>query len=182
MSSSLQQQAIVEKWKLFLNDHNNNNDVVNNKEMLAYGDLVPSSLRSEIWFVVSGGHKLMSSFNTNHYKKLYSQTTTKYLNQINKDYQRTFITKDLPNTRQKLEYQLRRMLIAYANYNPSIGYAQGMNMIAGFILRQFMQHDYYFDTKCKFEYNQVDENKKNESSFSINSNSNTSQQSQSQSQ
>eukprot|EP01083_Nonionella_stella_P280321 953648_1 len=121
-------------------------------QLLAASHPVPNELRSEIWFVISGAKELMKRQSTsgNHettYAYLCNKQDTKYMNQINKDYERTFVTKDIPVIRHKIQNQLRRMLIGYANYNPDIGYAQGMNMVAAFILRQFLQHDEFFTTR-----------------------------------
>ena len=119
-------------------------------QLLAVSHGVPSSLRSEIWFIISGGQILMNKYSNNgkkNYKYLSTQEQdNKYLNQINKDFERTFVTKDLPIVRKKIQHQLRRMLIAYSNYNKYLGYAQGMNMIAAFVLRQFLNHDEFFNT------------------------------------
>eukprot|EP01083_Nonionella_stella_P097775 274849_1 len=119
-------------------------------QLLAASHPVPNELRSEIWFVTSGAKQLMAKQSTNHettYSYLSNKQDTPYMNQINKDYERTFVTKDIPIIRHKIQKQLRRMLIGYANYNPDIGYAQGMNMVAAFILRQFLQHDAFFTTR-----------------------------------
>eukprot|EP00483_Globobulimina_turgida_P010420 UN10441 len=60
----------------------------------------------------------------------------KCMNQIEKDLCRSFRCKDMI---VKYKHKLRRILIAYSNFNRSIPYTQGMNYIAAFTLKQYFE-------------------------------------------
>eukprot|EP01083_Nonionella_stella_P201181 736100_1 len=105
------------------------------RSMTKYG-AIPKSLRAEAWFVISGAAELLKN-NPGLYEKLYSAHSDKD----------DLIEKDLPRTwgnhpsfhqkRKGSQHCLRRLLTAYSNFDPSLGYCQGMNYIAGFLLHIF---------------------------------------------
>eukprot|EP00483_Globobulimina_turgida_P005891 UN05901 len=59
------------------------------------------------------------------------------MKQIEKDYCRSLGSKKM---NIKYKDRLRRILIAYCNYNPAVPYTQGMNFIAAFTLKQFLEN------------------------------------------
>ena len=101
---------------------------------MAYSWPIPIEIRSNVWFIVSGAFDLMRK-NRNVFKHL-SQINSKCIDVIEKDLKRTFLDKE---SNVKYEHQLRRILVAFSNFNPNIGYTQGMNYIAGFILKQYFE-------------------------------------------
>eukprot|EP01084_Bolivina_argentea_P237894 399700_1 len=60
----------------------------------------------------------------------------KCIDQIEKDLCRSFRSKQMI---EKYKHKLRRILIAYSNFNRSIPYTQGMNYIAAFTLKQYFE-------------------------------------------
>jgi len=114
------------------------------RAMTKYG-AIPTDLRRKVWFKISGAARLFKS-NPGLYLKLYT-TTSAHSDLIEKDLPRTYgKCSSKPSMRKKsrkasLDFLhcdcLRRVLIAYSNLDPSLGYCQGMNYIAGFMLRIF---------------------------------------------
>eukprot|EP00483_Globobulimina_turgida_P001879 UN01881 len=100
--------------------------------MTKYG-AIPSSLRSEAWFVMSGAKELLKN-NHGLYEKLYSSQSLKW----------DIISKDIPRSNSQSfdakkgsQHCLGRILTAYSNFDPSLGYCQGMNYIAALLLHIF---------------------------------------------
>jgi len=106
--------------------------------ILAYSYPIPEEIRSNVWFVVSGGLDLIRK-NRNVYSHL-TQLDSKSADVIEKDLKRTFVGKV---ANEKWEKIMRRILIAFSNFNPEIGYTQGMNYIVGFLLRQYFENTPY---------------------------------------
>ena len=70
----------------------------------------------------------------------------KWLMQIEKDLPRTF-PKGVPGCSTK-KTMLRRVLAAYALRNPSVGYCQGLNFVAGMLLKSGMDEEDAFYSLC----------------------------------
>ena len=104
---------------------------------------IPVEYRGAVWYVFSGAsdRALQSSVRYSTYRNQYSK---KFREQIELDLHRTF-----PNHNYFSYYDglnaLARVLNAYALYNRGIGYCQGMNFIAGFLLL-FMPEEHAFWT------------------------------------
>eukprot|EP00038_Savillea_parva_P010216 m.188686 g.188686 ORF g.188686 m.188686 type:complete len:383 (-) comp17516_c0_seq1:57-1205(-) len=95
---------------------------------------VPTELRPAVWMQVSGAADNMKAA-PGRYNELLKHTDVKFSDQIMLDMHRTF-----PNNihfrpdgclRQQ---QLHRVLLAYSNHNPEVGYCQGMNFVCGMLL------------------------------------------------
>merc|ERR1712228_134432 len=80
-----------------------------------------------------------------------SQTQSKCIDVIEKDLKRTFLGKE---SNLKYEQLLRRILVAFSNLVPQIGYTQGMNYIAGFILQQFFEQTPSINAETMDDYKQ----------------------------
>ncbi|CAD8119296.1 unnamed protein product [Paramecium sonneborni] len=63
----------------------------------------------------------------------YSKLHNNFLEQIDKDIPRTLIGCEFLANQENTQ-SLRNILMAYANYDPDLGYTQGMNIIAGNLL------------------------------------------------
>eukprot|EP00039_Didymoeca_costata_P021147 m.343565 g.343565 ORF g.343565 m.343565 type:complete len:403 (+) comp23011_c0_seq1:294-1502(+) len=96
---------------------------------------IPMSLRPHVWMSLSGAGKKMQAKPGFYEKLVEAGQSLHYMDQISLDLPRTF-----PDNihfrpegceRQK---QLGRVLLAYAVFNPNIGYCQGMNYVAGMLL------------------------------------------------
>ena len=129
--------ALEQLWLEIINKWNG----VDDKELaidLSYTNPIPNQLRSNAWFIISGARDLMHK-NRNVYEFLIEKipTSKQSIDQIDKDLPRTFKSQQLNNMYNP---KLRRILIAYANLTPSIPYTQGMNYIAGFILKQYFEN------------------------------------------
>ena len=94
------------------------------KELAVTG--VPSDLRWEIWKAALGGlHSIGGQ--TGQYQKLISMENSTWKTLIEQDSKRTFVPLDKVETLQKI-------LSAYANLSPEVGYCQGMNFVVGLLL------------------------------------------------
>ena len=101
----------------------------------SYSYPISNDMRSNAWFVLSGARDLM--LESGNVYELLTETVpsnTKSYDQIEKDLPRTFCNEELD---EKYGDSLRRVLIAYCNYNENVTYCQGMNFVAAFVLKQF---------------------------------------------
>ena len=119
---SQNKNVLVEVWRRTLNKWNPFDDkVVKPALILAYSYPIPFEIRSNVWFIVTGSLDLMRK-NRTVYEHL-SQTHSKCIDVIEKDLKRTFLAKE---SNLKYEQILRRILVAFSNFNPDIGYTQGL--------------------------------------------------------
>eukprot|EP01127_Copromyxa_protea_P013872 TRINITY_DN3778_c1_g1_i1.p1 TRINITY_DN3778_c1_g1~~TRINITY_DN3778_c1_g1_i1.p1 ORF type:complete len:918 (+),score=84.39 TRINITY_DN3778_c1_g1_i1:36-2789(+) len=95
---------------------------------------IPSPLRGNVWFVLSGGRHFMEyALQTLYHELCYKMPPPKDINEIYKDIHRTL--PDHPSMNTKLgQEQLFRVLVAYSNFDSRVGYCQGMNFIAATLL------------------------------------------------
>ncbi|AQK94343.1 Ypt/Rab-GAP domain of gyp1p superfamily protein [Zea mays] len=112
-------------------------------ECLVHGGL-PMALRGELWqaFVGTGARRVEGYYDNLaaegelDNKRSDSRTSEgvheKWIGQIEKDLPRTF--PGHPALDEDGRNALRRLLIAYAKHNPSVGYCQAMNFFAGLLL------------------------------------------------
>ena len=120
-------------WTQILNSWDGHHD----KQLatdLSYLHPIPDELRSTAWFVISGARSLMKR-HRNLYQSLSRRNPQKEcLEDIEKDLRRTFSSKSMTD---RYSDKLYRILAAYSVHDPSVSYAQGMNFVASFILRQY---------------------------------------------
>ncbi|CAL4908616.1 unnamed protein product [Urochloa decumbens] len=113
-------------------------------ECLVHGGL-PMALRGELWqaFVGTGARRVEGYYDSlaaegeSENNKCSDSSTSegiheKWIGQIEKDLPRTF--PGHPALDEDGRNALRRLLIAYAKHNPSVGYCQAMNFFAGLLL------------------------------------------------
>lgn len=99
---------------------------------------VPPELRGRVWYACSGASKKQrNATGTEQYSSVISQTSsiegTQISADIDKDLLRTF-PEIIAESDQEMIQMLRRVLLAYALRNPTIGYCQSMNYIAALLL------------------------------------------------
>lgn len=94
-------------------------------------------IRPETWLVMSGAAKLMNNADEYLYEHLYAMSCS--MADIKQDLDRTFGThaNNKYHGFRKYKHCLKRILIAYANFDSSLGYCQGMNSIAFFLIEIF---------------------------------------------
>jgi hypothetical protein len=98
---------------------------------------IPPELRGQIWFCISGANaRMKQQSDTNLYNNLLQkhkgQITTE-TRQVDADIDRTFPHHPYFSIKSTQD-SLRNVLYTYSFYNPSIGYCQSMNYIAGVLL------------------------------------------------
>jgi len=135
---------LTQKWdKITQNWDPNNKDLSRYAKKLVKCYPIPKKIRRQVWFIISGGYHMMKD-NEGLYVSLY-KSESKFDDKINKDIKRSFSNHCSFNKGNKFEISLRNVLIAYSNYDIGIGYCQGMNYIASFLINIY----YYFsNNKC----------------------------------
>ena len=84
-------------------------------------------------------------FSANVYKKLIEHIDEYVLRQIERDLPRTFPEQKTFQDRDgKGQQILSNILCAYANYDPEVGYCQGMGFIVGFLILQIKDEELSF--------------------------------------
>ncbi|CXI30560.1 GTPase-activating protein, putative [Plasmodium berghei] len=91
---------------------------------------IPQKYRWKVWMHITNSISLINKFEKKYYY-LYKKTSN-YSNLIYIDISRTF--PELLIFDKYAQDQLYRILNAYANYESSVGYCQGMNFIVGLLL------------------------------------------------
>ena len=97
---------------------------------------IPDNLRRELWIKGSGGLRAKEN-NPNYYHRLlkdYKVYPNPCFYQIGLDLERTFPEIEEFTLKPMLE-KLRNILFAYTKRNPTVGYCQGMNFVAGRLLQ-----------------------------------------------
>lgn len=114
---------------------------------------IPSEYRGQAWFFYAGGYEKLNK-GVGVYEKIVEDTrnvSNKDTEVIERDLNRTFpdnkyfnnnLTQDSPDANSTFDRAsetpmittLRRVLIAFAHYQPQIGYCQSLNFLAGLLL------------------------------------------------
>lgn len=97
---------------------------------------VPNEHRTLVWMTASGAQEKMERNSGYYHSLLQTQHDPKLVETINTDLHRTF--PDNVHFRKSsdpcLQRALYHVLLAYGHHNPAVGYCQGMNFIAGYLL------------------------------------------------
>jgi Rab-GTPase-TBC domain len=132
------------EWESILK-HNDFNNVSKKrlKDSLLQG--IPVDLRGDIWAFLTRANQLSSQFSQRVYSRLLESIDENVLVQIEKDLHRTFpeqkIFQEKGGTGQQV---LNNILCAYANYDPEVGYCQGMGFIVGCLIIQIRHEELAF--------------------------------------
>ncbi|XP_022047219.1 growth hormone-regulated TBC protein 1-A isoform X1 [Acanthochromis polyacanthus] len=97
---------------------------------------IPNEHRALIWMSASGAQDQLEK-NPGHYQSLLgARHDLKLMETINTDLHRTFPDNVLfrKTSIPCLQKALYNVLLAYGHHNPAVGYCQGMNFIAGYLL------------------------------------------------
>ncbi|KAL0244654.1 hypothetical protein GEMRC1_008736 [Eukaryota sp. GEM-RC1] len=106
---------------------------------------IPPSMKGFFWFHLSGGHQMALSHSSNHYESLLDTEIVPARTQILKDIDRTFPDSSWFHQRDRLgRAVLYNVLSAFSSFNPTLGYTQGMAMIAGSLLRFQCETDAFY--------------------------------------
>ncbi|GIL89929.1 hypothetical protein Vretimale_17938 [Volvox reticuliferus] len=128
--------AVQEKaWEKYAAEKRLPNSHSKCKKLIRKG--VPPSLRSWVWFEVSGAKQLMMSQPGNsYYPNLVkaAASMSKVLSQVELDLPRTFPSHPYLSCPTTGQAAMRRILTSYSLRNPKVGYCQGLNFIVGVML------------------------------------------------
>ncbi|KAG8452127.1 hypothetical protein GDO86_004066 [Hymenochirus boettgeri] len=98
---------------------------------------IPNEYRSHIWMVVSGAQAQMET-NPGYYQHAFTEgeRNAKLVDLVTTDLNRTFPdnVKFRKSANPSLQKDLYNVLVAYGQHNKNVGYCQGMNFIAGYLI------------------------------------------------
>ncbi|XP_071775880.1 growth hormone-regulated TBC protein 1-A-like [Centroberyx gerrardi] len=97
---------------------------------------VPNEHRARIWMAASGAQEQLQRNPGYYHSLLAAEHDTKLEETIHTDMHRTFPDNVLfqNNTEPCLQGALYNVLLAYGHHNKAVGYCQGMNFIAGYLI------------------------------------------------
>ncbi|TYZ63209.1 hypothetical protein PybrP1_007458 [[Pythium] brassicae (nom. inval.)] len=105
---------------------------------------VPVVLRPRVWSVLAGVTKYKKRFGTQYFRQLVAERdTSPSAADIEKDICRTYPEHPFFQT-EKGKSELKNVLCAYSLHNPSVGYCQSMNFIAGMLLLFMAEEDAFW--------------------------------------
>ncbi|XP_026563160.1 growth hormone-regulated TBC protein 1 [Pseudonaja textilis] len=122
------------KWSKLLKGNTRVQKNIKVKRYIRKG--IPNEHRAEVWMIVSGARSHMDH-NPGYYQKLLEgDQNSKLVETIMTDINRTFPDniKFRKTAVPCLQKTLYNVLVAYGHHNPSVGYCQGMNFIAGYLI------------------------------------------------
>ncbi|XP_061580575.1 growth hormone-regulated TBC protein 1-A-like isoform X1 [Cololabis saira] len=123
-----------ERWSKLLQDRPGVEKNLTVKRFVRKG--VPNEHRARIWMAASGAQEQLD-LNPGHYRALLATEPDARLREtIHTDLHRTFPDNIFFQTRAEpgLQEALFRVLLAYGLHNKAVGYCQGMNFIAGYLI------------------------------------------------
>ena len=94
---------------------------------------VPSTIREHVWLYLSGGLQLMRTRRPNYVSHFPAALSSPFLELIDLDIQRTF-SDDSEWRQRDYDKVTRRVLLAYADRNKTLGYCQGLSFIVGILV------------------------------------------------
>lgn len=97
---------------------------------------VPNEHRARIWMAASGAQEQLESKPGYYQSLLGMEHDTKLKETIHTDMHRTFPDNILFKSKAEpgMQKALFNVLLAYGHHNPTVGYCQGMNFIAGYLI------------------------------------------------
>ena len=121
------------RWNQYLAMHPQLDKTAELRKLVRKG--IPHELRGPVWQVLSGSIDRQAAHPSGYYKGLVKESEEKSscAAEIEKDLRRTFPDNHLYESEEGLA-MLRRVLLAYSVYNPTVGYAQSMNFITALCL------------------------------------------------
>ncbi|CAG9317093.1 unnamed protein product [Blepharisma stoltei] len=155
MKSRLHKTFSREEWDLIIkrNDFDNVSKL-RLRDSLIHG--VPDDLRGEIWAYLTRASQLSLQFSSGVYNRLFESIDPNIANAIERDLHRTFPDHFLFCERGgEGQRALCNILYAYANYDPEVGYCQGMGFIVACLIMQISNEELAFwaFVQVMFEYN-----------------------------
>ncbi|KAJ3330223.1 hypothetical protein HDU76_006176 [Blyttiomyces sp. JEL0837] len=135
-------------WLEYLDAHGKNVCIVKElkllRELLIKTDGLPSRVRGDFWMICAGGWH--SRPEQNYYQRLVHDhigVTSPFTEEIEKDVRRSL--PEHPAYQSPIGIDaLRRVLTAYSWRNPSIGYAQALNIISAVLLLYLREEDAFW--------------------------------------
>ncbi|KAL3674486.1 hypothetical protein V7S43_000434 [Phytophthora oleae] len=106
---------------------------------------VPDELHGKLWMLASGAQREMRR-NVGQYERLLAleSESTEATRQIDVDLHRTVADEDKELWTEEKSKMMRRVLVAYSFYNPSLGYCQGLNYIVARSLQYLDEEEAFY--------------------------------------
>ncbi|XP_054239803.1 growth hormone-regulated TBC protein 1 [Indicator indicator] len=122
------------KWSKLLKGKNSIQKTLKVKRYIRKG--IPNEHRAVVWMIVSGAQANMEQNPGYYHRLLEEEKNDKLVEAIKTDMNRTFPdnVKFRKNADPCLQHPLYNVLAAYGHHNKAVGYCQGMNFIAGYLI------------------------------------------------
>ncbi|XP_058682455.1 growth hormone-regulated TBC protein 1 isoform X1 [Poecile atricapillus] len=122
------------KWSKLLKGNNSIQKSLKVKRYIRKG--IPNEHRALVWMIVSGAQTNMEQNPGYYHRLLEGEKNAKLLEAIKTDMNRTFPdnVKFRKTADPCLQNALYNVLVAYGHHNKAVGYCQGMNFIAGYLI------------------------------------------------
>ncbi|KAJ3414905.1 hypothetical protein HDV05_005854 [Chytridiales sp. JEL 0842] len=142
------EEAAITVWKEYLESHGM--DICMVKEMKVLRELIvktygfPDRFRGDFWMILTGGW--YSRPDKNYYKRVLEDhlgIPSPFMEEIEKDVRRSLPEHPAYQSQVGLD-ALRRVLTAYSWRNPTIGYAQALNIISAVLLLYLREEDAFW--------------------------------------
>jgi len=106
---------------------------------------IPSEFRREVWIYISGSREQRLARQNIYHQYLASCNESSFETQIRKDINRTYRQHvAFKEENSAMQQSLFNVLNTYALYNSSVGYCQGMNSVAAFMLMYMEEVDVFW--------------------------------------
>lgn len=114
---------------------------------------IPEDLRGQIWLFLTKSVNFSRQFSPSVYSKLLETKFEEVQKQIARDAHRTYPEHKLfQDPLESGQQALTNILSAYANYDPEVGYCQGMGFIVGCLILQLRDEEKAFWTFVQIMY------------------------------
>ncbi|KAK4832791.1 hypothetical protein QYF61_025659 [Mycteria americana] len=122
------------KWSKLLKGNKSIQKSLKVKRYIRKG--IPNEHRALIWMIVSGAQTNMEQNPGYYHRLLEGEKNDKLVEAIKTDMNRTFPdnVKFRKTADPCLQHTLYNVLVAYGHHNKAVGYCQGMNFIAGYLI------------------------------------------------
>ncbi|XP_067151762.1 growth hormone-regulated TBC protein 1 isoform X1 [Apteryx mantelli] len=122
------------KWSKLLKGNNGIQKSLKVKRYIRKG--IPNEHRALVWMIVSGAQANMEQNPGYYHRLLEGEKNDKLVEAIKTDMNRTFPdnVKFRKTADPCLQHTLYNVLVAYGHHNKAVGYCQGMNFIAGYLI------------------------------------------------
>ncbi|XP_049851685.1 TBC1 domain family member 8B-like isoform X2 [Schistocerca gregaria] len=145
-----QQKEMQERWEKYFSNYGKGSSIIISENEFVYNVYcgIPDIYRGEIWTLSSGAIHKMDAYENKYPEYLASIDLEKNavpICEIERDLYRSIPSHPYYDLSVKIPFvRLKNVLVAYISRNPSIGYCQGMNIIAATLLLYMSEEEAFW--------------------------------------